>query len=81
MSGRSQLLFKCPTHRFIFMFSVSKAYSDLNLFQKKNDVNPLRGFLVPLVQVCSFSSVIVLLHLYIKDFFCFIQNTVYCDFY
>ena len=30
---------------------VAKAYSDLNLFQKKHDINPLRGFLVPLVQV------------------------------
>lgn len=30
---------------------VAKAYSELNMFQKKHDVNPLRGFLVPLVQV------------------------------
>lgn len=34
-----------------FYVTVAKAYSDLNLFQKKHDVNPLRGFLVPLVQV------------------------------
>nr|DBA22517.1 TPA: hypothetical protein GDO54_013536 [Pyxicephalus adspersus] len=31
-------------------FEFSKAYSDLTAYQKKNDVNPLRGFLVPLVQ-------------------------------
>lgn len=31
--------------------TVAKAYSDLSLFQKKHDVNPLRGFLVPMVQV------------------------------
>lgn len=36
---------------FFFSGTVAKAYSDLNLFQKKHDVNPLRGFLVPLVQV------------------------------
>lgn len=40
--------------------TVSKAYSDLNLFQKKHDVNPLRGFLIPLVQV-SYSQLYVLL--------------------
>lgn len=34
-----------------FCVTVAKAYTDLNLFQKKHDVNPLRGFLVPLVQV------------------------------
>ncbi|CAL8376346.1 unnamed protein product [Gadus morhua 'NCC'] len=32
-------------------FEFSKAYTNLTLFQKKHDVNPLRGFLVPLVQV------------------------------
>lgn len=37
----------------LFHITVAKAYSDLNLFQKKHDVNPLRGFLVPLVQVSS----------------------------
>ncbi|XP_059210711.1 mitochondrial inner membrane protein OXA1L isoform X2 [Centropristis striata] len=37
-------------------FEFAKAYSDLNLFQKKNDVNPLRGFLVPLVQAPIFIS-------------------------
>lgn len=36
----------------LFGITVAKAYSDLNLFQKKKDINPLRGFLVPLVQVC-----------------------------
>lgn len=30
---------------------VAKAYSDMMLFQKKHDVHPLRGFVVPLVQV------------------------------
>lgn len=35
----------------LFNVAVAKAYSDLNLFQKKKDINPLRGFLVPLVQV------------------------------
>ncbi|KAI9543284.1 hypothetical protein NQZ68_011933 [Dissostichus eleginoides] len=34
----------------------AKAYSDLMLFQKKHDVNPLRGFLVPLVQTPIFIS-------------------------
>lgn len=37
-------------------FEFSKAYSDLMLFQKKHDVNPLRGFLVPLVQAPVFIS-------------------------
>lgn len=41
-----QLVMSCCLH-----VTVAKAYSDLNLFQKKHDVNPLRGFLVPLVQV------------------------------
>lgn len=38
-------------YKLLFYVPVGKAYSDLTLFQKKNDVNPLRGFLVPLVQV------------------------------
>lgn len=38
-------------HKLLFYVPVGKAYSDLTLFQKKHDVNPLRGFLVPLVQV------------------------------
>lgn len=38
----------------LFHVAVSKAYSELSLFQKKKDVNPLRGFLTPIVQVCSF---------------------------
>lgn len=42
-----QLMF----HKLLFYVPVGKAYSDLTLFQKKHDVNPLRGFLVPLVQV------------------------------
>ncbi|KAK2863059.1 hypothetical protein Q5P01_002592 [Channa striata] len=37
-------------------FEFAKAYSELNLFQKKHDVNPLRGFLVPLVQAPIFIS-------------------------
>lgn len=37
--------------KLLFYVPVGKAYSDLTLFQKKHDVNPLRGFLVPLVQV------------------------------
>ncbi|KAM6959595.1 mitochondrial inner membrane protein OXA1L isoform 1-T1 [Tautogolabrus adspersus] len=42
-------------------FDFAKAYSDLNLFQKKNDVNPLRGFLVPLVQAPVFISFFIAL--------------------
>ncbi|XP_042615585.1 mitochondrial inner membrane protein OXA1L-like [Cyprinus carpio] len=37
-------------------FEFSKAYTDLMVFQKKHDVNPLRGFLVPLVQAPIFIS-------------------------
>ncbi|XP_076016381.1 mitochondrial inner membrane protein OXA1L [Genypterus blacodes] len=37
-------------------FELSKASSELHLFQKKNDVNPLRAFLVPLVQMPVFLS-------------------------
>ncbi|XP_045920882.1 mitochondrial inner membrane protein OXA1L [Micropterus dolomieu] len=42
-------------------FDFAKAYSDLNLFQKKHDVNPLRGFLVPLVQAPVFISFFIAL--------------------
>ncbi|CAK6952968.1 mitochondrial inner membrane protein OXA1L [Scomber scombrus] len=42
-------------------FDFAKAYSDLNLFQKKHDVNPLRGFLVPLVQAPIFVSFFIAL--------------------
>ncbi|CAJ1086143.1 mitochondrial inner membrane protein OXA1L [Xyrichtys novacula] len=42
-------------------FDFAKAYSDLNLFQKKNDVNPLRGFLVPMVQAPVFISFFIAL--------------------
>ncbi|XP_069820298.1 mitochondrial inner membrane protein OXA1L [Dendropsophus ebraccatus] len=42
-------------------FEFSKAYSDLTLYQKKHDVNPLRGFLVPLVQAPVFISFFVAL--------------------
>ncbi|KAE8633573.1 hypothetical protein XENTR_v10001919 [Xenopus tropicalis] len=42
-------------------FEFSKAYSDLTLYQKKHDVNPLRGFLVPLVQAPIFISFFVAL--------------------
>ncbi|XP_053324445.1 mitochondrial inner membrane protein OXA1L [Spea bombifrons] len=37
-------------------FEFSRAYSDLTLYQKKHDVNPLRGFLVPLIQAPVFIS-------------------------
>jgi len=42
-------------------FEFAKAYSDLNMFQKKHDVNPLRGFLVPLVQAPVFISFFIAL--------------------
>lgn len=42
-------------------FEFSKAYSELSLYQKKHDVNPLRGFLVPLVQAPVFISFFVAL--------------------
>ncbi|XP_072543740.1 mitochondrial inner membrane protein OXA1L [Salminus brasiliensis] len=42
-------------------FEYSKAYSDLMLFQKKHDVNPLRGFLVPMVQAPVFISFFIAL--------------------
>ncbi|XP_067870249.1 mitochondrial inner membrane protein OXA1L isoform X1 [Heterodontus francisci] len=42
-------------------FEFAKAYSDLVLFQKKHDVNPLRGFLVPLIQAPIFISFFVAL--------------------
>ncbi|XP_029932389.1 mitochondrial inner membrane protein OXA1L [Myripristis murdjan] len=42
-------------------FEFAKAYSELNLFQKKHDVNPLRGFLVPLVQAPVFISFFIAL--------------------
>ncbi|XP_077444329.1 mitochondrial inner membrane protein OXA1L isoform X2 [Stigmatopora argus] len=37
-------------------FDFAKAYSDMTLFQKKHDVNPFRGFLIPLVQAPVFIS-------------------------
>ncbi|PWA28904.1 hypothetical protein CCH79_00012899 [Gambusia affinis] len=42
-------------------YEFAKAYSDLNLFQKKHDVNPLRGFLVPLAQAPVFISFFIAL--------------------
>ncbi|XP_043914314.1 mitochondrial inner membrane protein OXA1L isoform X2 [Protopterus annectens] len=42
-------------------FEFSKAYSDLMLFQKKHDINPLRGFLVPMVQAPVFISFFIAL--------------------
>ncbi|XP_045556546.1 mitochondrial inner membrane protein OXA1L [Salmo salar] len=42
-------------------FDFAKAYSDLTAFQKKHDVNPLRGFLVPLVQTPVFISFFIAL--------------------
>ncbi|KAM9424681.1 mitochondrial inner membrane protein OXA1L-like isoform 3-T3 [Pholidichthys leucotaenia] len=37
-------------------YEFAEAYSDLNLFQKKHDVNPFRWFLIPLVQAPIFIS-------------------------
>ncbi|XP_069735298.1 mitochondrial inner membrane protein OXA1L isoform X2 [Phaenicophaeus curvirostris] len=37
-------------------FQVARAYSELAAYQKRHDVNPLRGFLVPLVQTPLFLS-------------------------
>ncbi|KAG6921896.1 OXA1L, mitochondrial inner membrane protein, partial [Chelydra serpentina] len=37
-------------------FEFSKSYSELNLYQKAHDVNPIRGFVVPLVQAPVFVS-------------------------
>nr|XP_040035893.1 mitochondrial inner membrane protein OXA1L [Gasterosteus aculeatus aculeatus] len=42
-------------------FEFAKAYSELNLFQKKHDVNPLRGFLIPVVQAPVFISFFIAL--------------------
>ncbi|XP_068584271.1 mitochondrial inner membrane protein OXA1L [Cebidichthys violaceus] len=42
-------------------FDFARAYSDLNLFQKKHDVNPLRGFLIPVVQAPVFISFFIAL--------------------
>ncbi|XP_060137822.1 mitochondrial inner membrane protein OXA1L [Zootoca vivipara] len=42
-------------------FEFAKAYTDLNLYQKTHDVNPLRGFLVPLVQAPIFISFFIAL--------------------
>ncbi|XP_051573965.1 mitochondrial inner membrane protein OXA1L-like isoform X1 [Myxocyprinus asiaticus] len=42
-------------------FEFSKAYTNLMMFQKKHDVNPLRGFLVPLVQAPIFISFFIAL--------------------
>ncbi|CAM4552134.1 unnamed protein product [Lepidochelys kempii] len=42
-------------------FEFSKLYSELNLYQKAHDVNPLRGFLVPLVQAPVFISFFIAL--------------------
>lgn len=42
-------------------FEFAKAYTDLNLFQKKHDVNPLRGFLIPMVQAPIFMSFFIAL--------------------
>ncbi|XP_053909091.1 mitochondrial inner membrane protein OXA1L-like [Cuculus canorus] len=37
-------------------FQVARAYSELAAYQKRHDVNPLRGFIVPLVQTPLFLS-------------------------
>ncbi|XP_074479051.1 mitochondrial inner membrane protein OXA1L isoform X1 [Sebastes fasciatus] len=42
-------------------FEFARAYSELNLFQKKHDVNPLRGFLIPMVQAPVFVSFFIAL--------------------
>uniref|UniRef100_A0A8C4RCK0 OXA1L mitochondrial inner membrane protein n=1 Tax=Eptatretus burgeri TaxID=7764 RepID=A0A8C4RCK0_EPTBU len=43
------------------MFEYSKAQKDLITFMKKHDVNPFRGFLVPMVQVPVFLSTFIAL--------------------
>ncbi|KAL8177226.1 UNVERIFIED_CONTAM: hypothetical protein K2H54_043515 [Gekko kuhli] len=42
-------------------FEFAKAYSDLTVYQRAHDVNPLRGFLVPLVQAPIFISFFIAL--------------------
>lgn len=42
-------------------FDFSKAYTDLMMFQKKHNVNPLRGFLVPMIQAPIFISFFIAL--------------------
>uniref|UniRef100_A0A8C4YKW3 OXA1L mitochondrial inner membrane protein n=1 Tax=Gopherus evgoodei TaxID=1825980 RepID=A0A8C4YKW3_9SAUR len=42
-------------------FKFSKSYSELSLYQKAHDVNPMRGFLVPLVQAPIFISFFIAL--------------------
>lgn len=42
-------------------FEFSKAYADLSVFQKKHNVNPLRGLLVPLIQAPVFISFFIAL--------------------
>ncbi|XP_007662256.1 mitochondrial inner membrane protein OXA1L [Ornithorhynchus anatinus] len=42
-------------------FEFSRAYSDLQLYQKKHDVSPLRGFIVPLAQAPIFISFFIAL--------------------
>ncbi|KAM9121466.1 mitochondrial inner membrane protein OXA1L isoform 2-T2 [Pangshura tecta] len=42
-------------------FEFSKSYSELILYQKAHDVNPIRGFLVPLVQAPIFISFFIAL--------------------
>lgn len=42
-------------------FEFAKAYSDLTLFQNQKGINPLRGFLVPLVQAPVFISFFIAL--------------------
>uniref|UniRef100_A0ACB8EXI3 Uncharacterized protein n=1 Tax=Sphaerodactylus townsendi TaxID=933632 RepID=A0ACB8EXI3_9SAUR len=42
-------------------FDFAKAYSDLAVYQKAHDINPLRGFLVPLVQAPIFISFFIAL--------------------
>ncbi|KAG7265644.1 hypothetical protein CRUP_016491 [Coryphaenoides rupestris] len=42
-------------------FEFSRAYADLSVFQKKHNVNPLRGLLVPLVQAPVFISFFIAL--------------------
>ncbi|XP_071374360.1 mitochondrial inner membrane protein OXA1L isoform X2 [Centroberyx affinis] len=42
-------------------FEFAKAYTDLNMFQKKHDVNPFRGFLIPMVQAPVFISFFIAL--------------------
>ncbi|XP_036591177.1 mitochondrial inner membrane protein OXA1L [Trichosurus vulpecula] len=42
-------------------FEFSRAFSELQLYQKKHDVNPMRGFIIPLAQAPVFISFFIAL--------------------